>query len=319
MDALFSKTSMSNVGRTLILNLLYVFCMLATVLGIGVIIVGMSDNRVLLYMFYPMVGFGQLFFVCATLSVSTVWNSMAKKAAPIILAPVDNGSNPQIPSTAERNGTADANESCFFRATPCCCRNLIKIPKVTTGVGALVPISLSALTVAMMISYFSPLYITAALSVCCLVIALSFAAAGSRTARLLAQSSEPVSPKPRTLWKLSCCKRNSDGNQNKSELQLSSRRNRQSSIEGSSRELEDSRISGEPQQSSASCTAAVLSSAGAEAESNLLMPSRIPNTSLQLQPQRVVADNGSQQLPQASTGVLQVAAQIRGTAQFIVG
>ena len=58
-----------------------------------------------------------------------------------------------------------------------------------------ISVSLSALTVAMMISYFSPLYISASLSICCLVVALFFAAAGSRMAYMLVLSVKPASSK----------------------------------------------------------------------------------------------------------------------------
>ena len=359
IGVLFSKTSVSNVGRTLILNVLYLFCMLATVLGVWVIILGMSDNRVLLYMFYPMVGFGQLFFVCATLSVSTVWNSMAKKAAPILLAPVDNEIDLPDTLAPATNGTAATDKSSCSRATLCfCCYDLKKIPKVSMGVGAPVPTSLTALTVAVMISYFSPIYITAALSVCCLVIAISFAAAGGRLARLLTQSSEPVSRRQQQCWSLSCYKLNSNGildsiaqsktgtADNNGEVQMSivdssssdsNSRNGASPNESYLREIEDFQRPGENQQSNTSSTAAVGStSPGAEAETNSLGPARVPSSSLPTlplphltpahlhahaspPPSSLSEDVHSQPMPSASLGVLQVAAQIRGTAHFIVG
>ena len=190
INLLFGKSGMSTVGRTLIFNVLYLLSMAATAFGGGLIILGILDMRILVYIFYPLVGFGQLFFLCATLSVSSVWNKMAKKVTQRFLK--DENSALAATESASAN---TATASFFFRAKVGCIRRLMTISKLNIGADAPISVSLSALTVAMMISYFSPLYISAALSVCCLVVALSFAAAGSRMAYLMALSVEPISLK----------------------------------------------------------------------------------------------------------------------------
>jgi hypothetical protein len=341
MSLLFSKSSVSNVGRTLIFNLLYLLSMAGTVLGALFMIVGMTDIRQLVFMFYPMVGFGQLFFLCATLSVSTVWNSMAKKAAPILVSI----SSPSAATSTHTNTEIAANNE---KWTPpplrWIRRYLTKMPKLSLGVDAPIPTSLIALTVTMMISYFSPLYISSAMSVCCLVIAISFAAAGSRMARLLTLSTEPVAKKQHQRWELRCCKRSDGGNSSNGNDGGNSHScsedssesvdiHNNSTSEFKQHESEDSKTPGESQSSS---QRSHDFPAGAVASS--LIPARVPHSPLTSQPLPLVspalspahasprppslptrvADDALQK-PQASVGVLQVAAQIRGTAHFIVG
>ena len=69
-------------------------------------------------------------------------------------------------------------------------RHWMQLLKWIAGVEAPVAASLSALTVATMVSYFSPFYVSIAMSICCLVVSVSFAAAGSRMASLLSISAD---------------------------------------------------------------------------------------------------------------------------------
>jgi len=326
MKLLFSKSSVSNVGRTLIFNLLYLLSMVATVIGALCLIVGINDMRALVYMFYPLVGFGQLFFLCATLSVSTVWNSMAKKAS-LILVSVSNSSLPPASLIRTNADTTAKSKKLGF-----CC--LVKMPKPSVGVDAPITTSLIALTVTMMISYFSPLYISSAMSVCCLVIAISFAAAGGRMARLLTLSTEPLANKKRQGWKLSCCIRSNNGNGNDGGSSHSCSEDSSDAVgirssssikDNFQNEIEDLR---RPNNSQLLDPSSNESSAVKEASSSFA-PLRVPSSPVPTQPLSQVTPPhpetyasppsspdaaSSQSLPQASVGVLQVAAQIRGTA-----
>ena len=178
-DLLFSsKTSVSSVGRTSVLNLLYVLSTTAISLGAGAMLAGYDPNRVFVrYLYYPLVVIGQFFFVCATLSVCSVWNSTAKRFMPL----TDDG-RPLPPSDLHNN--AQANEWGI--------RHWMHCLKLIAGVEAPVAASLSALTVATMVSYFSPFYVSIAIGIGFLVVSVSFVAAGSRMARLLSISADAI-------------------------------------------------------------------------------------------------------------------------------
>ena len=192
-DLLFtSKASVGSVGRTSVFNLLYLLPMTATTIGNGIVLAGHDQKRVFVDdLYYPFVITGQFFFVCATLSVCSVWNSTAKR----VITLAADGRHMQQPSTSPEKimRTASNGSHTGARANVWGIRHWMQFLKLIAGMEAPVAASLSALTIATMVSYFSPLYVSIAMSVCCLVVSVSFAAAGSRMARLLSISADAIS------------------------------------------------------------------------------------------------------------------------------
>ena len=81
IEHIFSKSSIGNVRRTLIFNMLYVLPVIVNAIGVGFIIAGLDNGRVSVReLLYPSVALGQFFFNCTTLNISSIWDSMAKKA-----------------------------------------------------------------------------------------------------------------------------------------------------------------------------------------------------------------------------------------------
>jgi len=151
----------------------------AVALGVGITMVGLDENRVFdRNLYYPLVVIGQFFFVCATLSVSFVWESRVNK-----IIPLTHAVRPSLPAGPSSSFSSNIRHS--TRAKIWCMHYWIIFLKSILGLEALIAASLSAITVAMMVSYVSPLYISAATSMCCLVVSVTLAATGSRLGRLL--------------------------------------------------------------------------------------------------------------------------------------
>jgi len=126
----------------------------------------------------PISRYWAVFFVCATLSVSFVWESRVNK-----IIPLTHAVRPSLPAGPSSSFSSNIRHS--TRAKIWCMHYWIIFLKSILGLEALIAASLSAITVAMMVSYVSPLYISAATSMCCLVVSVTLAATGSRLGRLL--------------------------------------------------------------------------------------------------------------------------------------
>jgi len=155
------------------------------------VLAGHDPKRVFIReLHYPFVITGQFFFVCTTLSVCSVWNALAKR-----VTPQTDDSKPlqQAPAWQSKTARLASSDRCHHvESTVWGIRHWMQFLKLIAGMEAPVAASLSALTVATMVSYFSPFYVSIAMSICCLVVSVSFAAAGSRMARLLSISADAV-------------------------------------------------------------------------------------------------------------------------------
>ena len=73
MNLLSGKARVGNIGRTLLFSALFVACMLGCALGVGCALLGLDPHHVYeRYLYYPLLGAGQFFFVCARRSCRTL-------------------------------------------------------------------------------------------------------------------------------------------------------------------------------------------------------------------------------------------------------
>jgi len=194
LEHIFSKSSIGNVRRTLIFNVLYVLPIIGNAIGMGLMIAGLDNSRIFVReLLYPSVALGQLFFNCATLNISSIWDSMARKVMPISPTPELSQQKSALLIGACCGQAAHVrHQQCKFsskRGSNC----LVRCIRRTAGVVGVIALSLFALSVAIMSLYFSPFNVSIAMSVGCLVVGVSYAVAGTRMASLLSLGSGALS------------------------------------------------------------------------------------------------------------------------------
>ena len=184
IDNVFSKSSNENVRRTLIFNIFFILPIFGNVLGTSLIIAGVDDSRIFVDRFlYPSIALGHFFFNCATLSISTIWDNMARKIIP--LPSESSRQRRKLISWAFFNRVPASRHHCCTMVHRRCAIYLVQCVQCNTHTAGAFALSLFALSVVIMGLFFSPFNVTLVISAGCLVVGASYTIAGNRMAHLL--------------------------------------------------------------------------------------------------------------------------------------